>query len=66
MLSNSKRVTAYHGGSCWLRYCRIEGLPVKTRPDGTILGAHHRTTFFRQRGIDVDILPRDRRREGNH
>jgi ParB-like chromosome segregation protein Spo0J len=32
---------------------------LKTRPDGTILDGHHRIHILRQRGIDVDILPRD-------
>jgi hypothetical protein len=32
---------------------------LKTRPDGTILDGHHRICILRQRGIDVDGLPRD-------
>jgi hypothetical protein len=32
---------------------------LKTRPDGTILDGHHRIYVLRQRGIDVDVLPRD-------
>jgi hypothetical protein len=32
---------------------------LKTRPDGTILEGHHRIHILRQRGVDVDRLPRD-------
>ena len=32
---------------------------LKTRPDGTILGGHHRIYILRQRGVDVDALPRE-------
>ena len=32
---------------------------LKTRPDGTRLDGHHRIFILRQRGIDVDALPRD-------
>jgi hypothetical protein len=32
---------------------------LKTRPDGTILDGHHRIYVLRQRGVDVDSLPRD-------
>jgi hypothetical protein len=32
---------------------------LKTRPDGTILDGHHRIFVLRQRGVDVDSLPRD-------
>jgi hypothetical protein len=32
---------------------------LKTRPDGTILDGHHRIHILRQRGVDVDNLPRD-------
>lgn len=32
---------------------------LKTRPDGTILDGHHRVYILRQRGVDVDTLPRD-------
>ena len=32
---------------------------LKTRPDGTILDGHHRIKVLRDRGIDVDSLPRD-------
>jgi hypothetical protein len=32
---------------------------LKTRPDGTILDGHPRIHILRQRGVDVDSLPRD-------
>ena len=32
---------------------------LKTRPDGTILEGHHRVHVLRQRGVDVDQLPRE-------
>jgi len=32
---------------------------LKTRPDGTILDGHHRVHVLRERGVDVDSLPRD-------
>jgi len=32
---------------------------LKTRPDGTILEGHHRIHVLRQRGVDVDRLPRN-------
>ena len=31
---------------------------LKTRPDGTIIDGHHRIYILRQRGVDVDKLPR--------
>ena len=38
---------------------------LKVRPDGTIIDGHHRIKVLRDRGIDVDSLPRDivRRRQ---
>ena len=37
------------------------GLPgaLKVRPDGTIVDWHHRIKILRDRGIDVDSLPRE-------
>ena len=37
------------------------GLPgsLKARPDGTILDGHHRIAVLRERGTDVDVLPRE-------
>jgi hypothetical protein len=32
---------------------------LKTRPDGTILDGHHRIWILRQRGVDIDALPRE-------
>jgi ParB-like chromosome segregation protein Spo0J len=32
---------------------------LKVRPDGTIVDGHHRIKILRQRGIDVDSLPRE-------
>lgn len=32
---------------------------LKTRPDGTILDGHHRVYVLRERGMDVDKLPRE-------
>jgi ParB-like chromosome segregation protein Spo0J len=32
---------------------------LKARPDGTIVDGHHRIKVLRERGIDVDSLPRE-------
>lgn len=32
---------------------------LKTRRDGTILDGHHRIFVLRERGVEVDVLPRD-------
>lgn len=32
---------------------------LKTRPDGTMLDGHHRIKVLRDRGVDVDSLPRE-------
>jgi hypothetical protein len=32
---------------------------LKVRSDGTIMDGHHRILILRQRGIDVDSLPRE-------
>lgn len=32
---------------------------LKTRPDGTVLEGHHRLVVLRERGIDVNVLPRE-------
>jgi ParB-like chromosome segregation protein Spo0J len=32
---------------------------LKVRPDGTIIDGHHRIKILRERGIDVDSLPRE-------
>jgi ParB-like chromosome segregation protein Spo0J len=37
------------------------GLPgaLKVRPDGTMIDGHHRIKVLRDRGVDVDALPRE-------
>ena len=32
---------------------------LKTKADGTIMDGHHRITILRERGIDVEKLPRE-------
>lgn len=32
---------------------------LKTRPDGTVIDGHHRIKVLRDRGVDVDSLPRE-------
>jgi hypothetical protein len=32
---------------------------LKTRPDGTVIDGHHRIAILRDRGVDVDRLPRE-------
>jgi hypothetical protein len=32
---------------------------LKTRPDGTMVDGHHRIKILRDRGVDVDALPRE-------
>ena len=32
---------------------------LKTRPDGTVLDGHHRISVLRDRGFNVDSLPRE-------
>jgi hypothetical protein len=32
---------------------------LKARPDGTIVDGHHRIKILRERGVDVDALPRE-------
>lgn len=38
------------------------GLPgaLKARADGTVLEGHHRLAVLRERGVDIDTLPRER------
>ena len=31
----------------------------KARPDGTVLEGHHRLAVLRERGVDLDTLPRE-------
>jgi ParB-like chromosome segregation protein Spo0J len=32
---------------------------LKVRPDGTMIDGHHRIKILRERGVDVDSLPRE-------
>jgi hypothetical protein len=32
---------------------------LKARPDGTVIDGHHRIKILRDRGVDVDSLPRE-------
>lgn len=32
---------------------------LKTRPDGTVIEGHHRLKILRDRGVDIDSLPRE-------
>ena len=32
---------------------------LKARPDGTVIDGHHRIAILRDRGVDVDQLPRE-------
>jgi len=32
---------------------------LKARPDGTILEGHHRVFVLKERGVDIDTLPRE-------
>jgi hypothetical protein len=38
---------------------------LKARPDGTILEGHHRIFVLRERGFEVDTLPRDVQEKGS-
>jgi ParB-like chromosome segregation protein Spo0J len=40
---------------------RLECL--KTRPDGKVLDGHHRIKVLRERGVNVDMLPREIREQ---
>ena len=44
-----------------LLHSLVPGQPgsLKVRSDGTILDGHHRVEILRERGIDVDQLPRE-------
>lgn len=39
--------------------CPGEPGALKVKPDGTIMDGHHRVYLLRERGIDVDALPRE-------
>lgn len=32
---------------------------LKARPDGTMIDGHHRIAVLRERGVNVDLLPRE-------
>ena len=32
---------------------------LKVRPDGTVMDGHHRIKVLRDRGVDIDALPRE-------
>lgn len=32
---------------------------LKTRPDGTVIEGHHRLAVLRDRGVDIEALPRE-------
>jgi hypothetical protein len=32
---------------------------LRTRPDGTVLEGHHRLAVLRERGVEIDTLPRE-------
>jgi hypothetical protein len=32
---------------------------LKTRPDGTVIDGHHRIAVLKERGLEVDSLPRE-------
>jgi len=36
-----------------------EAYSLKARPDGTLMEGHHRIKVLRERGVDVDSLPRE-------
>jgi hypothetical protein len=39
--------------------CPGQPAALTTRPDGTVLEGHHRLAVLRERGVDIDTLPRD-------
>jgi hypothetical protein len=39
--------------------CPGEPGALKVKPDGTIMDGHHRVYVLRERGLDVDALPRE-------
>jgi len=45
----------------FIRHSLSPGSPhsPKARPDGTILDGHHRMRILRDRGVEVDALPRE-------
>jgi hypothetical protein len=39
--------------------CPGQAGSLKARPDGTMVDGHHRIKILRDRGVDVDSLPRE-------
>lgn len=60
-LSQTKIVTFSRLSSDELINSLKPGQPgsLKTRPDGTVIDGHHRLRVLRERGIDIDALPRE-------
>ena len=49
-LSNEQLIESLRAG---------ESCSLKARPDGTLIEGHHRVKVLRERGVDVDSLPRE-------
>lgn len=49
-LSSQKLIDSLHPG---------EPGALKVKPDGTMMDGHHRIKILRDRGVDVDALPRE-------
>lgn len=60
-LSQTKIVTFSRLSSDELITSLKPGQPgsLKARPDGTVIDGHHRLRVLRERGIDIDALPRE-------
>jgi hypothetical protein len=39
--------------------CPGQSGALRVRADGTVLEGHHRLTVLRERGVDIDALPRE-------
>ncbi|MGD0698129.1 MAG: hypothetical protein ABSB82_25215 [Terriglobia bacterium] len=61
VLSKAKLKTLVQLTTEELRKTLLPGQPasLKARPDGTVLDGHHRIKILRDRGFDVDALPRE-------
>ncbi len=60
-LSRPKLAILEKFSSDWLKTSLLPGSEhgLKTRPDGTMLDGHHRVHLLRERGENVDALPRE-------
>jgi len=60
-LSGAKLKILEHWTTEALRLSLLPGRKdsLKARPDGTVLDGHHRLKILRDRGVDVDLLPRE-------